>query len=261
MANNSGIIINTGQTGGGNYYDPDTGTTKSTLIASADDLYKLTWWIWGGNVASASIMSSSKCPSKSAVTQSTYNTINVATGTSTSVSSVTKSLISFDTPSSGYSNNRLIRRDDIKIMNIPIAVEVVTSLTQNPDPFTLQVYLTSSSTTTTNIKTLATLDIDAKKNDTYVNYFTVTLSPDYMNGTDTIFIRDAYICIYLNGTDWYYSRYLGFGFNKIGQGTAYRYTKKTSSKVNEATFNLGVTWREFIANGCVLHVRIDNNSF
>jgi hypothetical protein len=261
MANNNEIIVSTGQTGGGTYYDPDTGTTKSTIIASADDLYKLTWWIWGGNVASTSYMSSKKCLSKSAITQSTYNTIKVASGTSTSVSSVSKNLISFESPSSGYSNNRLIRRDDIQVMKIPIAVEVVTSLTQNPDPFTLQVYLASTSSSTTNIKTLGTLDIDAKKNDTYVNYFTITLSPDYMKGNSTIFSRDAYICVYLDGTDWYYSRYLGFGFNKIGQAIVNKYTKKTSAKVKEATFNLGVTWREFIANGCVLHVRIDNNSF
>lgn len=258
MANN--LIINTGLTGGGSYYDPDTGTTKTTIIASADDLYKLTWWIWGGNVASN--MSAKKCLSKSAVTQSTYNTIKVATGTSTSVSSVSKSLLHVDSPSNGYTNNRLIRRDDIKVMKIPIAIEVVTSLTQNPDPFTIQIFLASSLSSTANIKILiGPLNINAKKNATYVNYFTITLPPNYMNNWDTIFSRGAYICVDLDGTDWYYSRYLGFGCNKIGQETSSKYTKKTTAKVKKATFNLGVTWREFIANGCVLHVRIDNNSF
>jgi hypothetical protein len=243
-----GININTGQTGG--YESSTTSTTKTTIIATVDDLYKMTGWIWAGSTANQ--LDTKKCLSKSAVTQSTYNQIKIASGTSTTSTTKTINLISFDTPSSGYTNNRLIRRDDILISKIVIAIESRTSgLTLNPDPYNLRLYLTSSSTSTAEVKNLCTFyNIDNKKNNVLVSYFTLNL-PNYLESPDSIFSRDAYLCATLS-SDWSNARWISFGTN------GNYIVKKSTSQVKNFTANLGIKWRDFIRNGCRSHVKIGN---
>lgn len=248
---NTDITVGTGQTGG--YYDPDTGTTKSTIIATIDDLYKMTGWIWAGNEANQ--LDTKKCLSKSAVTKTSHNQIKIASGTSTTSTTKTIDLISFDTPSSGYTNNRLIRRDDIKIAKIVIAVESRTSgLTLNPDPYSLKLYLASSSTSTAETKYLCTLtNINNKKNDVVVSYYTLTL-PNYLDSSDSIFSRDAYLCATLSSS-WSNARWISFGTNG-----AY-IVKKSTAQVKNFTANLTVKWRDFVRNGCRVHVKIGNYDY
>jgi hypothetical protein len=245
---NTDVIFSSGQTGG--YYEPVSGANKSTVMATIDDLYKMTSWIWGGNTANQ--LDTKKCLCKSAITSSNYNLIKVASGTESVVTTKNIDLFSFSTPSSSYANNRLIRRDDIKISKIILAVESKTAgLTLNPDPYSLKLFLSNSSDSTTEIKYLCKFStINNKKNNTVVNYFTLTL-PNYLESTTSIFSRDAWVCATLDST-WSYKRWIAMGTNK-------NYNKKKStSQVKSITFNLGIKWRDFIRNGCTVHVKIGN---
>ena len=248
---NTQIMVATGQTGG--YFTPITSTTKSTIIATIDDLYKMTGWIWAGSETNQ--LDTKKCLSKSAVTKTFHNQIKIASGTSTTSTTKTIDLISFDTPSSGYANNRLIRRDDILISKIVLAIESKTAgLTLNPDPYNLKLYLADSSSSTAETEYLCTFtDINNKKNDVVVSYYTLTL-PNYLGSSDTIFSRDAYLCATLS-SDWSNARWIAFGVN--GNYNA----KKSTAQVKTFTANLGVKWRDFVKNGCRVHVKIGNYEY
>jgi hypothetical protein len=69
-----------------------------------------------------------------------------------------------------------------------------------------------------------------------------------------MFNRDSYICLTIDGSDWRYARYIGVGCNKNYNA------KKTTSEVKTLTINTGVKWREFITNGCLIHVKIANKA-
>lgn len=252
MASNTGLTVNTGQTGG--YIHYYSGTNKSTLIATVDDLVKMTGWIWGGRISEVYLGDYKECPSKGLVTNMNYNQISVASGTSATVTTKRINVVDFDSPTSGYDSTRLIRRDDVKVAKVPIAVEVKTQLTLNPDPFDLKVYLSNSSTDTTEARPLFLLtDVDCRKDATLVNYHTITL-PNYIDTTETMFNRDSYICLTIDGSDWNYARYIGVGCN--GNYNA----KKTTDEVKTLTINTGVKWREFITDGCLIHVKIANKA-
>ena len=170
-----------------------TSSTRSYKISTVERLMKKTCWIWCGDKTDTELDnlfgSIYRCPKKSDILSSTYNKRTIA--------SITKTM----------DNTKLVMLDDISTTKptVQVGFKANSNLSTYVRNFTFDLFLSNSSTSTTNIKTLvANRGIEnVNKGDVESYNFTVTLTD--LNTWENPFSRDAYVCCKIV-SDWTYNR-------------------------------------------------------
>jgi hypothetical protein len=205
---------------------------------------KKTGWVWGGNYSSlSSIAAVDKCLSRSTILSTSYNK---------------RSVVSLDSPSSGYGNTRLPRKDDINVNTVTIKIHYQATTSDFVKAFSCKLFLSNSSSSTTETCNLKTADVD-KINAGTSRRYTYTVTLPNLNEYSNPISRDSYVCATIT-SDWYYSRNVYFGVKNTDETSTVVSEKliKSSTKTG-CTGNFGIKWRELAANNYTLYVKITPN--
>lgn len=236
------IISPSGGTTGGN-----TGTTitRTNKIITNGKLLRKSAWIWAGTSALNSI-NQNKCPTKSVITGSTYNKQNVMQIAAIAGSNTT------------HPTTRLICEDDVtQKASLPLKISFVanSSLNTYVSKFYLELFLASSSSSTTDIQTLITSTQIENVNKGEPENYTFNVRVPDLNIWYNPFGRDSYICAKITpNSNWTYARDVYFSVvNSSGTAVVNAVLKGDSTKTG-CTGNFGIMWREFMANGYTLKV-------
>lgn len=216
------------------------GSQRTNKITTIERLMKKTCWLWCGDKTVTELNnlfgSIYRCPKKSDVLSSTYNKRTIA--------SITRTM----------DNTKLVMLDDINTTKptVQVGFKANSNLNTYVRNFTFDLFLSNSSTSTTNIKTLtANRGIEnVNKGDVESYNFTVTLSD--LNTWNTPFSRDAYVCCKIV-SNWTYNRAIYFSVLNSSDNVVVSETYITTSKTG-CTGNFKIKWRELIANNYKLRV-------
>lgn len=239
---NDDITIGNDSSGGSS---GGTSSARSYKISTVERLMKKTCWLWCGDKTVTELNnlfgSIYRCPKKSDVLSSTYNKRTIA--------SITKTM----------DNTKLVMLDDINTTKptVQVGFKANSNLNTYIRNFTFDLFLSNSSTSTTNIKTLtANRGIEnVNKGDVESYNFTVTLSD--LNTWNTPFSRDAYVCCKIV-SDWTYNRAIYFSVLDSSDNVIVSETYITTSKTG-CTGNFKIRWRELIANNYKLRVEFKSS--
>lgn len=240
-------------TGSGYIYIEPEDDPKANKCLTEKEIGKLTMWTWKGAYMS---VSSTYCPKFSTLTNASYNTIS-ATGTLNDGTTESSYNIVSNT---GVTSTKLLKKSDITLNKVSFVFNARHyELNYAPADYSFEFYL-SNDTGTTKVCSLGSVSLTKAKlgkNDWHDFVIDVSLK-DYTNSTDDALKRDAYLCISGGNSSWDFKRNFLFGIVKYNSATGSWVDYKTSSKdvtmtkfgdgVKTINCNLGVKWRELIAN-------------
>ena len=223
-----------GSSGGG------TSTTRSYKISTIERLMKKTCWIWCGNKTTTELNnlfgSIYRCPKKGDILSSTYNKRTVAT--------ISKTM----------NDTKLVMLDDISTNKptVQVGFKANSSLNTYVANFTFDLFLSNSSTSTTNVRDLAVNRAIENVNKGGVESYNFTITLSDLNTWETPFSRDAYVCCKIT-SNWTYNRAIYFSVLDSSDNVVVNETYITTSKTG-GTGNFKIRWRELIANNYKLRV-------
>lgn len=239
MAYEDSFVVGGGSSGGGSGSGGTT-TQRTNKITTIERLMKKTSWVWCGDKTYTQINnlfgSRYRCPKKSVVTSSTYNKRTAAYMTKT------------------LNDNKLVMLDDIYTNNLSLKVDFKANSNLNTyvRNFTFDLFLSSSSSSTTNVRNLVTNRGIENVNKGGVESYNFTVYLADLNTWETPFSRDSYICCKIT-SNWTYNRAIYFSV-KNSSGTTIISEKHIATSKTGCTGNFGITWRECMANNYTLYV-------